>query len=218
MLLKITKVKKCYKGPVGLVQVLKEINLSLGAGETLALIGESGSGKSTLLHLIAGLDTIDSGSISINGMEVSDLDENSRSKLRRTKLSIIFQQFNLITSLNVAANINFQALISGKHDSKYVHKLVQKLGLSDQMEKYPEQLSGGQQQRVAIARTLASKPNLILADEPTGNLDEETSGIVLREMLALVRETKAGLILVTHSPKLASYMNRKLRLSEGILT
>tara|TARA_Y100001960_G_C14305342_1_gene648125 strand:- start:272 stop:628 length:357 start_codon:yes stop_codon:yes gene_type:complete len=118
----------------------------------------------------------------------------------------------------VAANINFQALISGKHDSKYVHKLVQKLGLSDQMEKYPEQLSGGQQQRVAIARTLASKPNLILADEPTGNLDEETSGIVLREMLALVRETKAGLILVTHSPKLASYMNRKLRLSEGILT
>ena len=168
MLLSIEDLQKSYPGPEGPVPVLRGVTLSLNAGETLALTGESGSGKSTLLHLVAGLDAADGGRVLLDRQEVTALDDRGRAKLRRNAVGIIFQQFNLIPSLDVAANIAFQARLNGTAEPGELSRLAGALGLEAQLRKYPEQLSGGQQQRVAIARALAARPKLILADEPTG--------------------------------------------------
>jgi putative ABC transport system ATP-binding protein len=189
--------------------------MAMDAGETLALTGESGSGKSTLLHLIGGLDTPDRGEIMLGGVNVGGLDDTGRASLRRGTVGVVFQQFNLIPSLRVADNIAFQARLAGRHDATWADDLARQLGLSDHLRKYPEQLSGGQQQRVAIARTLAAKPRLVLADEPTGNLDEATADEVMALMLRLVSETGAGLLMVTHSERLAARMGRRLHLRGG---
>ena len=217
MLLEIENLTKAFDGPEGPVAVLQGVNLALEAGGTMALTGESGSGKSTLLHLVGGLDKADGGSIRIDGLEVSALDDRGRAALRRGTVGIVFQQFNLIPSLTVAANIAFHARLAGRHDAAKARRLADTLGLSAQLEKYPEQLSGGQQQRVAIARTLAARPRLVLADEPTGNLDEATAQVVLDQMLNLVSDTGAALMMVTHSPGLAAKMQRRLHLSRGRL-
>ncbi|WP_412506846.1 ABC transporter ATP-binding protein [Roseovarius sp. SYSU LYC5161] len=217
MLLRIEALMKSHDGPAGTVPVLRGVDLSLDAGRTLALTGESGSGKSTLLHLVGGLDTADSGSIRLDGQELGHLDDRGRARLRRETVGIIFQQFNLIPSLTVAANIAFQARLAGRHDPGRADRLARVLGLSAQLDKYPEQLSGGQQQRVAIARTLAARPRLVLADEPTGNLDEATAGAVLDQMLELVEEAGSALLMVTHSPALAGRMARRVHLSNGRL-
>ncbi|WP_397544417.1 ATP-binding cassette domain-containing protein [Roseovarius salis] len=218
MLLEVENLCKSYPGPEGRVDVLRGVDLTLGAGRTLALTGESGSGKSTLLHLVGGLDTADRGSIRLDGQEVTGLDDRGRAGLRRQCVGIVFQQFNLIPSLTVAANVSFQARLAGREDRTHIARLVDALGLSEQMRKYPEQLSGGQQQRVAIARALAVRPRLVLADEPTGNLDEATSDVVLRQMLDLVADTGAALMMVTHSPALSRRMEHGLHLSRGRLT
>jgi putative ABC transport system ATP-binding protein len=217
MLLNIKKVTKSYSGPEGQVPVLQGVDLSLEAGHTMALTGESGSGKSTLLHLVGGLDVADGGSIQVDGQELTTLDDSGRAALRRGTVGIVFQQFNLIPSLTVAANISFQARLAGRADPARADRLADALGLMDQLEKYPEQLSGGQQQRVAIARTLATRPRLVLADEPTGNLDEATASVVLDQMLELVAETGAALLMVTHSTVMAQRMQRVLHLSRGRL-
>ncbi|MEI4232827.1 ABC transporter ATP-binding protein [Roseovarius sp. D22-M7] len=217
MLLEITNLAKSFAGPEGPIEVLRGIDLSLGAGRTLALTGESGSGKSTLLHLVGGLDRADGGRIVIDGSEITGLDDAGRAALRRNTVSIVFQQFNLIPSLDVGANIAFQARLAGNHDPERAHALANALGLTDQLAKYPEDLSGGQQQRVAIARTLAAKPRLVLADEPTGNLDEATAAAVLDQMLALVSETGAALMMATHSPNLADRLDARVHLSLGRL-
>lgn len=217
MLLRLTDLKKSYDGADGPMPVLRGIDMELAAGETLALTGESGSGKSTLLHLIGGLDTADTGGIVLNGKDISLMDDAERAMVRRTSVGIIFQQFNLIPSLDVAANIAFQARLAGVYDAASAEDLAAALGLGTHLRKYPEQLSGGQQQRVAIARALAAKPQLILADEPTGNLDEATAGEVMAQMLALVTQTGAALVMVTHSPRLAGQMSRQLNLSKGLL-
>jgi len=217
MLLEITDLRKSYDGPEGRIEVLRGIDLSLEAGRTLALTGESGSGKSTLLHLVGGLDRADAGRIVIDGTDITGLDDSGRAALRRDTVSIVFQQFNLIPSLDVAANIAFQARLAGKHDADRAHALADALGLTDQLGKYPEDLSGGQQQRVAIARTLAARPRLVLADEPTGNLDEATAAKVLDQMLALVAETGAALMMATHSPNLAARLDARVHLSLGRL-
>lgn len=216
MLLNLVDATKTY--PRAEVPVLHRVSLSLNAGEMLALTGESGSGKSTLLHLIGGLDTADSGVVAVDAIDLTSLDDSGRAALRRGTVGVIFQQFNLIPSLTVAANIAFQARLAGKHDADHAQMLAQRLGLSDHLAKYPEQLSGGQQQRVAIARTLAAKPRLVLADEPTGNLDETTADTVFAVMCDLVAETGAGLVLVTHSQRLAGRLNRRLHLRAGQLT
>jgi putative ABC transport system ATP-binding protein len=217
MLLVIEGLTKSFAGPEGRVEVLRGVDLTLEAGRTLALTGESGSGKSTLLHLVGGLDTADGGSIRLDGQEVTALGDTGRAALRRGTVGIVFQQFNLIPSLTVAANIAFQARLADRHDPAQDAQLARSLGLTQQLQKYPEQLSGGQQQRVAIARTLAARPRLVLADEPTGNLDEATAAAVLEQMLDLVAETGAALMMVSHSPTLAARMERRLHLSRGRL-
>jgi putative ABC transport system ATP-binding protein len=215
MLLTVTDLTKTYATADGPFAVLRGVSLTLDAGETLALTGESGSGKSTLLHLIGGLDVPGSGTIVLGGVDVTNLDDDGRAHLRRGKVGVVFQQFNLIPSLRIVDNIAFQARLAGVHDAGWCAQLADRMGLTDQLGKYPEQLSGGQQQRVAIARTLAPRPRLVLADEPTGNLDEATADVVLNLMLDLVDETQAGLLMVTHSDRLAGRMARRLHLKAG---
>ena len=216
MLLCLRNVTKTYPGAE--VPVLRGVSLDMHAGEMLALTGESGSGKSTLLHLIGGLDTADSGVVSITGTDLTPLNDAGRAALRRGTVGVIFQQYNLIPSLTVAANIAFQARLAGQFDADLAHILAQRLGLEDHLHKYPEQLSGGQQQRVAIAHTLAPRPKLVLADEPTGNLDEATADTVFALLCELVMENGAGLILVTHSERLAARLSRRLHLRSGQLS
>ncbi|MDJ1007305.1 MAG: ABC transporter ATP-binding protein [Paracoccaceae bacterium] len=215
--LALESVTKTFAGPDGPLPVLSGVSLALGAGETLALTGESGSGKSTLLHLAAGLETPDSGAVLIDGADIAALDDAGRAAIRRERLAIVFQQFNLIPSLDVAANVAFQARLAGRHDPDWTARLLERLGLADQARKYPEVLSGGQQQRVAIARALAPRPGLVLADEPTGNLDEDTGDRVLDLMLELVAEANAALLLVTHSSRLAERAGARAHLSHGVL-
>ena len=217
-LLSVVDLHKSFPGPDGPVPILRGVSFDLEAGRTLALTGESGSGKSTLLHVVGGLDTPDRGKIRLGETAVEALDDRGRAALRRTRVSVVFQQFNLIPSLDVGANLAFQARLSGRHDPDWCSALAERLGLTDHLSKYPEQLSGGQQQRVAIGRTLAMKPDLVLADEPTGNLDEETGGRVVTLMLELVAETGAALLCATHSLSLADRMDRRLTLSRGQLT
>jgi len=215
MLLSLRDVTKTY--PNAAAAVLQGVSFDLAKGEMLALTGESGSGKSTLLHLIGGLDTADTGTVAINGTDLTPLTDDGRAALRRGTVGVIFQQFNLIPSLTVAANIAFQARLSGRHNPARDQQLALRLGLVDHLAKYPEQLSGGQQQRVAIARTLSPQPDLVLADEPTGNLDEATADTVLTLLQELVAETGAGLIMVTHSERLAARLPRRLHLRAGQL-
>lgn len=218
MVLEFEAVQKSFRDNEGTVPVLQGVSFSLEAGQTLALTGESGSGKSTILHIASGLEAPDAGAVRVSGQDMTRLDDSARAALRRTEIALVFQQFNLIPSLTVAANVSFQAALAGRVDQAHIDQLVAALGLSDQMRKYPEALSGGQQQRVAIARALAAKPKLMLADEPTGNLDEGTAEDVLEEMLKLVAQTGAALMVVTHSPKIAARMDRQLNLRSGLLT
>jgi len=215
MLLVVEDVAKTFPGDTGPVRVLDGVSLTLDAGETLALTGESGSGKSTLLHLVAALETPDRGRIAVNGAETTTMDDTARAALRRTRVGIVFQQFNLIPSLDAGANVAFQARLADREDPAWTAELIDRLGLGEHTRKYPEQLSGGQQQRVAIGRALAARPALVLADEPTGNLDEATGDRVLELMLSLVDEAGAGLLLVTHSERLAARLSRRLHLAHG---
>ena len=217
MLLELKDITKSFSGVDGDVEVLRGVSLQLEAGQTLALTGESGSGKSTILHISAGLEVPNGGSLHLEGIEINGLGEAERANLRRSEIGIVFQQFNLIPSLTVEANIGFQASLAGRRDKTFESELVEELGLSDQLKQYPESLSGGQQQRVAIARALAVRPKLLLADEPTGNLDESTASAVLTAMLDLVGRTGAALMVVTHSAALAGKMDRRVRLKGGVL-
>lgn len=215
MLLSVVDLWKGYLTESGRVDVLTGANLTLDEGETLALTGESGSGKSTLLHLIAALDEADRGSIELDGASLGDLNDAARARLRRESIGIVFQQFNLIPSLDAAANVAFQARLAGRDDAERTEELIRRLGLSEHRTKYPEQLSGGQQQRVAIGRALAGRPRLLLADEPTGNLDEETGARVIDLMLELAADSGAALLIVTHSARVAERAGRHAHLAGG---
>lgn len=215
MVLSLSGIKKSYQTAEGNIPVLNGVDLSLEAGESLALTGESGSGKSTLLHLAGGLDLPDSGIITVGGRKITDLDEAGRASFRRREVGLIFQQFNLIPSLDVGSNISFHARLAGRFDPVWEKSLVEALGIGELLARYPEQLSGGQQQRVAIGRTLAARPPLILADEPTGNLDEATADIVIDIMLRLTKSAQITLLLVTHSSRLAVKLDRRIVLSGG---
>ena len=217
IVLSVRGLTKTYRSAGEPVAVLRGVNLDIAAGERVALTGESGSGKSTLLHLIAGLDRADGGEIKLDGAAVGDLTDAGRAAFRRDRLGLVFQQFNLIPSLNVEDNLAFQARIAGRHDAAWHAELVERLGLAGLLKRYPEQLSGGQQQRVAIGRALATKPLLVLADEPTGNLDEATADEVLALARDLVRRTGCGFLMVTHSTRLAATLDRHINLSAGLI-
>ncbi len=212
-MLDVQDLTKRYGG----LTILDNVSLRLAAGETMALVGESGSGKSTLLHLIAGLDTADSGRVALNGRDLAGMNDTGRAAVRRDLVGLVFQQFNLVQSLTVAQNMALQARLAGRHDPDRAADLAARLGLEGLEARYPEQLSGGQQQRVAIARALAAAPPLLLADEPTGNLDEATGDRVMDLFLELVDEAGMALILVTHSPRLAHRLGRVERLTGGCL-
>lgn len=214
-MLEVRNLHKSYATPQGKAQILDGVSLELPDGHSLALMGESGSGKSTLLHLIGGLDTPDEGHILLNETDIGALSDAGRADMRRSQLGIVFQQFNLIPSLTVGDNLAFQARIAGQFDATWQNHLSNTLGLGDLLLRYPEQLSGGQQQRVAIGRTLAAKPQLMLADEPTGNLDETTGDSVLDLTLSLVRDLGNSLLMVTHNSRLAERLDKTLTLSGG---
>ena len=216
-LLHVNNITKNFETGEGTLTVLRGVSLDLNSGKSLALTGESGSGKSTLLYLIGGLDVPDEGRIEILGQDIANLDDPQRAALRRGTVGVVFQQFNLIPSLNVAANLSFHARLSGSEDKSWTEHLVHYLGLGTLLDRFPEQLSGGQQQRVAIGRTLAARPALVLADEPTGNLDEATADVVMNLLLELVQESGAGLLMVTHSLRLAKRLDHQVHLQAGLI-
>ncbi|MCU1769551.1 ABC transporter ATP-binding protein [Pseudomonas protegens] len=216
-MLEVQGVFKSYATPQGPLAVLQGVDLHLGQGSSLALMGESGSGKSTLLHLVAGLDQVDAGSIRIGAQRLERMSESQLANWRRTEVGLVFQQFNLIGSLRVEDNLGFQARLAGRFDPRWQAQLVERLGLGDLLRRYPEQLSGGQQQRVALGRALASRPGLLLADEPTGSLDETTSDQVLDLLLELLADSPTSLLMVTHSQRVASRLQHTVVLQRGRL-
>jgi len=216
-MLEFRQVHRDYATPQGPLEVLAGDDLTLAPGESLALMGESGSGKSTLLHLAAGLDLPDAGEVRLGGRMISSLSEPERARLRREAVGLVFQQFHLVPSLSVHDNLRLQARLTGVEDPDWSAELIRRLGLAGLERRYPEQLSGGQQQRLAIGRALAPRPALLLADEPTGNLDEASAGEVLELLLGLVRQAGCTLLMVTHSPQVAAPLDRCLLLSRGRL-
>lgn len=216
MLLETSQLTKRFPGSEH--PVLNNVSFALAAGEVVALTGESGSGKSTLLHIVAGLEPFDSGDVTIEGQPLGTMNDPERAALRRQSFGIVFQQFNLIPSLNVAKNLGFQAALAGKTvGENHLNTMAEALGIIDHMANHPEELSGGQQQRVAIGRALMHSPKLVLADEPTGNLDEATSDAVFDLLLSETRKSGAGLLLITHSERLAARADRRLHLHHGAL-
>ncbi|SFW52831.1 putative ABC transport system ATP-binding protein [Pseudomonas sp. NFACC09-4] len=216
-MLEVRDVFKSYATPQGPLPVLQGVDLTLPPGSSMALMGESGSGKSTLLHLVAGLDKVDGGSIRSGEYRLDGMSESQLAHWRRTEIGLVFQQFNLISSLSVEDNLAFQARLCGRHDPRWHAHLVRRLGLGELLQRYPEQLSGGQQQRVALGRALASRPPLLLADEPTGSLDEATSDEVLRLLLELLDDSPTSLLMVTHSPRVAARLAHRVVLQRGRL-
>jgi putative ABC transport system ATP-binding protein len=199
-----------------LLTILDGVNLDLAAGGSLAVTGPSGSGKSTLLGLIAGLDRPTAGSITLGGVEVTALGEDALATLRRDAIGYVFQSYHLIPTLTAAENVAVPLELAGRADAgACARALLGAVGLADRGDHYPAQLSGGEQQRVAIARALALRPRLLLADEPTGNLDSATGALVIALLLELNREAGSALLLVTHDVALASHAERVLVLRDG---
>jgi putative ABC transport system ATP-binding protein len=217
-MLSIKNLCKSYRYAEARQSVLEQLEFDMAASTSVALLGESGSGKSTLLHLIAGLDRADQGQIHFDGHAIHTAREAQLAELRRSRLSLVFQQFHLISTLTVIDNIRFQSALCGRFDPAYEAELIERLGLAEQTAKYPQQLSRGQQQRVAIARALLHKPLLVLADEPTGNLDESSSLEVMGLFSDLVKRAGSSLLMVTHSRSMANFMDRRVWLHNGKLT
>ena len=201
------------------VEALKNVSFSVSKGEFVAVVGESGSGKSTLLNAIGALDTPTSGQVFVDGQNLFSLPEEKRTIFRRRNIGFIFQAYNLIPELNVEQNIIFPLLLDyQKPDSAYVEEILDVLGLQDRRNHLPRQLSGGQQQRVAIGRALITHPMLILADEPTGNLDSKNSSDVISLLKAAALRYRQTILMITHNRNIASAADRVLQVSDGVLT
>lgn len=215
-ILSARNLKKYYGAEDNLTKALDGVDLDVEQGEFVAIIGASGSGKSTLLNMIGGLDVPTSGQVCIGGKEIGKMKPDELTVFRRKNIGFIFQNYNLIPVLNVLENIALPIEMDGKKpDENFIGQIIELLGLTEKVYKMPSQLSGGQQQRVAIARALASKPSMILADEPTGNLDSETS----REVLELLKETSERfhqtIVMITHNPEIARQADRMIRIGDG---
>lgn len=216
--IRLVNLSKSYREGDQLRQVLIEANLELPRGEFLAVLGRSGSGKSTLLNLISGIDRFDNGEIYLNGLSLAELDERQRTYFRRQKIGFVFQFYNLIPTLSVLENVSLPLELLGTELSSAHEKaadILAAVGLEDRLESYPDRLSGGEQQRVAISRALIHKPLLVLADEPTGNLDQETGEQVLDLLEELTRQSGGTMIMVTHSRANASRADRIVELRAG---
>ncbi|MCY3906166.1 MAG: ABC transporter ATP-binding protein [Anaerolineaceae bacterium] len=202
------------------VHALRDVNLDIFAGEMVSIVGPSGSGKSTLLGLIGGLDSPSSGSVEIDGVDISNMNEDQLTTIRNEKIGFIFQFFNLIPTLTARENVALPVQFANKPKYRPDHRareLLEQLGLGDRMHHRPAELSGGEQQRVAIARALANDPPLLLADEPTGNLDTASGQVVLESLRDVQREAGTTVVLVTHDPELAEITDRQLTLVDGQL-
>ncbi len=218
-LLRTQHLSKIYGSGDACVEALKDVSFSLQKGEFAAVIGESGSGKSTLLNCIGGLDTPTSGNVLLDGLDLFSLDENKRTIFRRQNIGFIFQAFHLIPELDVEQNILFPLLLDYRRpDPHRLNELLDILGLSERRHHLPGQLSGGQQQRVAIGRALIAKPLLVLADEPTGNLDSKNSRDVMDLLLKASRHYQQTILMITHNTALTSSVDRVLKVSDGVLT
>jgi putative ABC transport system ATP-binding protein len=207
---------KVYGSGPTAVTALRSVDVEFGAGRFTAIMGPSGSGKSTLMHCIAGLDTLTGGHVYIGDTDLTTLSEKTLTKLRRDKIGFVFQAFNLIPTLNALENITLPVSLAGRDpEREWVDQVVATVGLGDRLEHRPSELSGGQQQRVAVARALASRPEIVFADEPTGNLDSSTSAEILAFMRGAVDELGQTIVMVTHDPITASFAQRVLFLEDG---
>jgi putative ABC transport system ATP-binding protein len=218
VVLQTENVTKEYKMGQVTVHALRGVSMTVKAGELLGIIGPSGSGKSTLLGLIGGLDTPTNGRVIIDGVDVTNMDEASLTRVRNEKIGFVFQFFNLVPTLTALENVSLPIQFSRKNNTnanKRARELLDMLGLKDRMRNRPSQLSGGQQQRVAIARALANEPAIILADEPTGSLDSETGEVVMNTLRNVQKQLGTAVIIVTHDPALASSMPRLISLQDG---
>ena len=217
-ILKVTGLNKSFEVAGNSQPVLQDLNLEIARGEILMLLGPSGSGKSSLLNLLAGVDQPDSGQIRILNQNMTTLDEAGRTRFRREHIGVVYQFFNLIPTLTAMENILLPLSLNGRlAERPQAEQQLALMGLADKQDRFPEQLSGGEQQRVAICRALVHKPALLLADEPTGSLDNDTADQVLALMLEKIRQEQMTLIMVTHSDALIEHADRVLRLHRGVL-
>ena len=215
-ILRTVDLKKYYGTGENQVKALDGVNLSVEEGEFLAVVGTSGSGKSTLLHMLGGLDYATSGSVFVSGKEIFKLNESELTIFRRRNIGFVFQNYNLVPVLSVWENIILPISLDGrKPDKKFIMEVVKLLGLEKKLDSLPNNLSGGQQQRAAIARALASKPSIILADEPTGNLDSKTSDDVIGLLKMTSREFHQTIVMITHNPEIAQMADRIIRIEDG---
>jgi putative ABC transport system ATP-binding protein len=213
-----TDVRRRYGEGAAAVDALAGVSVDFERGRYSAIMGPSGSGKSTLMHILAGLDRPTAGSVVLDGVEITGLDDNDLTRLRRDKLGFIFQFFNLLPVLTAEENIVLPLSIAGERaDREWLQRLVETVGLSDRLTHRPAELSGGQQQRVAVARALVSKPAVVFADEPTGNLDSKSSEEVLRMLRQSVDELGQTVVMVTHDPEAAAYADRLIVLRDGLV-
>ena len=218
-LLEVNNICKTYGSGETAVHALKQVSFSVPKGEYVAIVGESGSGKSTLLNMIGALDTPDSGKVTIGGKEIFAMNDSKLTVFRRRNIGFIFQAFNLVPELTVEQNIIFPVLLDyQKPDKKYLEELLTVLNLKERRNHLPSQLSGGQQQRVAIGRALITRPSLILADEPTGNLDTQNSSEVIALLKEASRKYEQTIIMITHNRNIAQSADRILQVSDGVLT
>lgn len=215
-ILQTTDLKKYYGAAPNITKALDGVTLSVEQGEFVAIVGTSGSGKSTLLNMIGGLDVPTTGKVTVDGKELSTLNDEQLTIFRRRKIGFIFQNYNLVPVLNVYENIVLPVELDGDNvDKKFMDKVVRMLGLEDKQRSMPGNLSGGQQQRVAIARALVSKPAIVLADEPTGNLDSRTSNDVLGLLKATSQQFRQTLVMITHNNEIAQLADRIIRIEDG---
>ncbi len=217
-MLEALKVSKEVSSPEGTLTILDDVSFSIEAGETVAVVGPSGAGKSTLLALAAGLDLPTRGYVQLNGVNLSELDEDGRALVRADSVGFVFQSFHLVPSLNALENVMLPLELAGSGDARAAaREIIDKVGLADRWSHYPAQLSGGEKQRVAIARAFATEPAVLFADEPTGNLDSRTGANIMELMFELNRNSSTTLILVTHDLGLAERCDRMLELDAGEL-
>lgn len=216
-ILKIKNLSKIYGENENKVKALTDINLEINKGEFVVILGKSGSGKSTLLHIIAGLENPTSGEVVIDNMNISSLDEKQKSLLRKEKIGLIFQSYNLIPVLTVEENIKLPTINTINKDDKYVNELMELLNIKNRKTHLPNQLSGGQQQRVAIARALVNKPSIIFADEPTGNLDTKTESEVLKLLKESQKKYNQTIVMITHNMDIAQYADKVIKIEDGFI-